>query len=59
MGFHLSKGSMSGTNPLSRAHNMELLALADECTANWNPVRIFGTGAGTISISASAKEMIR
>lgn len=50
MGFHLSKGSMSATNPLSRARNMELLALADECTANWNPVRIF---------PAAAKEMIR
>jgi glutathione S-transferase len=58
-GFRLSKGSMRGTDPLSRARNMELLALADECTANWNPVRIFGTGAGTISIPAAAKEMIR
>lgn len=30
-GFHLCKGSMRGTDPLSRARNMELLALADEC----------------------------
>jgi hypothetical protein len=59
MGFHLSEGSISGTDPLSRACNMELLALADECTANWNPVCIFGIGAGTVSIPAAAKEMIK
>src|SRR3954453_8230053 len=29
--FHLSKGSMRRTDPLSRARDMELLALADEC----------------------------
>ena len=58
-GFPPSKNSMRGTDPLSRARNLELYALSDECTANWNPVRTFGSGAGTMSIPAAAKEMIR
>ena len=58
-GFPLSKHLMRGTDPLSRARDIELLALADECTTAWNPVRTFGTGAGTLSLPAAAKEMIR
>src|SRR2546423_224938 len=57
--FPPSEYSMRGSDPLSQARNLELYALADECTANWNPVRTFGSGAGTISIPAAAKEMIR
>jgi len=58
-GFPKSKYSMRGANALERARNMEVLALADECTTAWNPVRMFGTGAGTMSIPAASKEMIR
>jgi hypothetical protein len=57
-GFPSSKYSMQGTDPLSRARNLELFALADELTTNWNPVRTFGSGAGTMSIPAASKEMI-
>lgn len=55
--MHLSKSFMHGTDPLSRARNIELLALADERTANRNPVSTFGTG--TMSFSVAAREMIR
>jgi glutathione S-transferase len=58
-GVPVSIYSMRGTNPLSRARDTELFALADECTANWNPVRTFGSGAGTMSIPIAAKEMMR
>jgi hypothetical protein len=58
-GFPVSSLSMRGTDPLSRARNLELYALADELTANWNPVRTFGSGIGTMSIPAASKEMIR
>jgi glutathione S-transferase len=55
-GVPVSIYSMRGTNPLSRARDTELFALADECTANWNPVRTFGSGAGTMSIPIAAKD---
>lgn len=58
-GFPKSAYPMRGANALGRAHVMELLALADECTISWNPVRTFGSGAGTMSIPAASKEMIR
>jgi glutathione S-transferase len=44
---------------LGRAREHELLAIADELTGLWNPVRIFGTGAGPMRIPAAAKEMLR
>ncbi|KFY88749.1 hypothetical protein V500_06146 [Pseudogymnoascus sp. VKM F-4518 (FW-2643)] len=50
---------MRGTDALSRARVAELMCLADECTIAWNPVRTFGSGAGTMSIPAASKEMIR
>jgi glutathione S-transferase len=50
---------MRGTNALSRARETELLQLAAELTVAWNPVRTFGTGAGTISFPEGAKEMLR
>ncbi|KFX92758.1 hypothetical protein O988_07136 [Pseudogymnoascus sp. VKM F-3808] len=43
----------------SGARQTALLALADECTIAWNPVRTFGTDAGTMSIPEASKEMIR
>ncbi|OBT68123.1 hypothetical protein VE03_01448 [Pseudogymnoascus sp. 23342-1-I1] len=58
-GFPLSQYSMRGADALSRARQTALLALADECTVAWNPVRMFGTGAGTMSIPEASKEMIR
>lgn len=59
LGFPKPKYSMHGNDALSRARNNEVLALADECTADWNPVRTFGSGAGTISIPEASKEMLR
>jgi hypothetical protein len=35
------------------------LSLADQLTECWNPVRTFGIGAGTMSIPAAAKEMLK
>ncbi|KFY32258.1 hypothetical protein V493_00362 [Pseudogymnoascus sp. VKM F-4281 (FW-2241)] len=58
-GFPLSHYSMRGADALGRARQTALLALADECTIAWNPVRTFGTDAGTMSIPEAAKEMIR
>ena len=52
-----STHSFLGHDPLSRARVTEILALADECTTAWNPVRTFGTGAGTMSIPEASKEM--
>ncbi|EON63548.1 hypothetical protein W97_02776 [Coniosporium apollinis CBS 100218] len=58
-GFPLSTYPMRGANSLARARHNELLALADECTIAWNPVRMFGSGAGTMSLPAASKEMAR
>ena len=58
-GFPKSKYSMHGTDVLDRARNSEVLSLADECTVAWNPVRMFGTGAGSMPLPEASKEMIR
>jgi glutathione S-transferase len=58
-GFPKSQYPMRGTDALSRARHAELLALADECTIAWNPVRMFGTGTGTMALPAASKEMLR
>jgi glutathione S-transferase len=58
-GFPKSMYSMRGTDSLSRARQSELMSLAEECTIGWNPVRTFGSDAGTISIPAASREMIR
>jgi glutathione S-transferase len=58
-GFPKSKYAMRGHDILSRARETELLALAEELLVAWNPVRTFGTGAGTMSIPEAAKEMLR
>ncbi len=58
-GFPKSAYPMHGATPLARAREAELLALADECTIAWNPVRMFGSGAGTMQIPEASKEMVR
>jgi glutathione S-transferase len=58
-GFPRSAYPMRGADPLERARHNELLSLADELTSMWNPVRTFGSGAGTISLPVAAKEMLR
>lgn len=58
-GFPKSIYSMTGQDMLSRARNTEILGLADEILIAWNPVRMFGTGAGTMSRPAASKEMLR
>ena len=58
-GYPQSTYPMRGLGALGRARQTELLALADECTIAWNPVRIFGTGAGTMALPAASEEMLR
>lgn len=50
---------MLGSDALSRARETELLGLAEELLMSWNPVRTFGTAAGTMSFPAGAAEMLR
>lgn len=50
---------LKGTNPLERARIIEILALAEELLVAWNPVRTFGTGAGTLKYPEGSKEMLR
>lgn len=58
-GFPPSPYPMRGADALARARETALLGWADECTIAWNPVRTFGTGAGTMSIPEASKEMLR
>ncbi|KAF9768129.1 hypothetical protein IL306_014603 [Fusarium sp. DS 682] len=58
-GFPKSAYSMRGEDALGRARVTELMCLADELTIAWNPVRTFGTGAGTLSLPEASKEMLR
>ncbi|KAH7346235.1 hypothetical protein BKA65DRAFT_594778 [Rhexocercosporidium sp. MPI-PUGE-AT-0058] len=58
-GFPLSKYPMRGIDALSQARETELLTLAEELLVAWNPVRMFGTGAGTMPYPEGAKEMLR
>jgi glutathione S-transferase len=58
-GFPKSQYSMLGADALSRARETELLTLAYECTVGWNPIRAFGSGAGTLKVLEASKEMIR
>ncbi|CZR68725.1 uncharacterized protein PAC_18624 [Phialocephala subalpina] len=58
-GFPKSKNSMRGDDILSRARNTEILGMAEELLVAWNPVRMFGTGAGSIHLPAASKEMLR
>jgi len=47
-----------GHTPLERARITEITTLAEELLVSWNPVRIFGTKAGTIEYPKGAKEML-
>lgn len=59
-GFPRSNHPMrGGADPVARARVAEVLALADECTAGWNPVRLFGTAVGTMPIPQASHEMLR
>lgn len=58
-GFSSPTGPLMPTNTLARARETEILTLAEELLTGWNPVRMFGTGAGTISFPEGAKEMLR
>jgi hypothetical protein len=49
-GFPKSQYSMRSADELSRARETELLTLAHECIVGWNPVRTFGSGAGTLKV---------
>lgn len=58
-GFSAPHGSLVGEDALARARVVELTTLAEELTVSWNPVRTFGTKAGTMSIPEASKEMLR
>ncbi|KAL9105617.1 MAG: hypothetical protein Q9227_009229 [Pyrenula ochraceoflavens] len=48
-----------GDDVLSRAKNLGYMHLADQALACWNPVRLFGSGAGLATpIPAAAKEAL-
>lgn len=49
----------TGDNPLEAARLNELTTLAEELTILWNPVRTFGSGAGTMNRPDCAREMFR
>ncbi|KAF2481610.1 hypothetical protein BDY17DRAFT_325134 [Neohortaea acidophila] len=51
--------SLAGTTLVQRVEINEVLSLAEQCTGDWNPVRTFGTKAGTMSYPAGSKEMLR
>lgn len=59
IGTNTARGSKPAQDALYRARMNEILALADELTTAWNPVRTYGTGAGTMKIPEAAKEMLR
>lgn len=48
-----------GDTALERARITELTTLAEELLVSWNPVRLFGTKAGTIVYPEGAREMLR
>ncbi|KAJ4355676.1 uncharacterized protein N0V89_003696 [Didymosphaeria variabile] len=57
---HLNARAMiKGDDALERARIAEILTLAEELLVSWNPVRSFGTGAGTLKYPEGAKEMLR
>ena len=62
-GFPKSAYPMRGDadDPLARARITEVRTLAEECLVSWNPVRMFGTGAGTPHLhnAEASKEMAK
>ena len=57
--FSAPNGSLLGEDALACARISEVMSLAGECTIACNPVRIFGTNAGTMSIPDASNEMLR
>lgn len=58
-GFSSPHGPLVGQDALSRARAAEVMTVAEELQVEWNSVRAFGTGAGSQSIPAASKEMLR
>lgn len=54
-----SRPLLRGQTALERARIVELQTLAEEAMVAWNPVRIFGTKAGTMAYPECSKEMLR
>lgn len=50
---------LRGQTALERAHLIEIQTLAEELLITWNPVRVFGTKAGSMKYPEGAKEMLR
>ncbi|KAL2851092.1 hypothetical protein BJY01DRAFT_261124 [Aspergillus pseudoustus] len=48
----------AASRALRLARHSELLSLASGLTDSWNPIRTFGSGAGTMRIPVAAKEML-
>ncbi len=62
-GFPKSAYPMRGNvgDPLERARITEVRTLAEECLVSWNPVRMFGSGAGAPHLhnAEASKEMAK
>ncbi|PON25171.1 hypothetical protein TGAM01_v205857 [Trichoderma gamsii] len=58
-GFPDSRYSMRGADALEHAHINGVIALADECTTQWNAIRLFSTGAGPFPLPDASNEMLR
>ncbi|KAK5163913.1 uncharacterized protein LTR77_010308 [Saxophila tyrrhenica] len=58
-GFDSPMGSLFGRDLMEQVRVNEVLILAEELTVIWNPVRTFGTKAGTMSYPQGAREMLR
>lgn len=58
-GFPKSAYPMRGAGILGRARDRELLSITEECMPGWNPVRLFGSGLGTMAIPVAAMESLR
>lgn len=54
-----SRALSTSQTTLERARDIELQTLAEELLITWNPVRSFGTKAGTMEYPEGAKEMLR
>ncbi len=57
--FPKSQYCLRGATALDRARVSEVITVAAELDGNWNAVRLFGTGAGPVSIPVAAKESLR
>lgn len=58
-GFPPESPTFHGSDMQSRARISEALSVANDLTSSWNPVRMFGTKAGTMAYPEGSKEMLR